>query len=94
MHWLAHLLGVDNASGPIYLLWSGPVGDLGIFAAVAAYLRHRNCHRRGCWRLGRHPIDGTPYVVCAKHHPNDKPGAPDGRHLSRRRPDHQSVEEP
>jgi hypothetical protein len=37
---------------------------------MATYLRHHNCHETWCWRLGKHPIEGTPYVVCRKHHPD------------------------
>ena len=70
MRWLAALLGLTDPSGPAYLWWSGFGADLQIFAALAVFLRRHNCHEPGCWRLGRHPIDGTPYVVCRRHHPD------------------------
>ena len=73
MHLLAHILGIDDASGPIYLFWSGPGADLSelaVFGAVAAWARKHNCAVHGCWRLGRHPVQGTPHVVCRKHHPH------------------------
>lgn len=91
MHWLAHWLGMDNGSGPIYLAWSGWGGDLSslaIFGALMRLYRHNNCHVHGCWRIGRHPVEGTPYVTCAKHHPD---GAPThervlAAHLARKAP--------
>jgi hypothetical protein len=70
MHDIAWVLGLTNASGGWYLLWSGIFGDVTIFAALAIFLHHRNCHARGCWRIGRHPVEGTPYVVCRRHHPD------------------------
>lgn len=74
MYWLAHILGLDDVSGPWYAAWSGFVGDVGLLGAAYALLRRHNCHQRGCWRVGRHPIEGTAWVVCARHHPDDRPG--------------------
>ena len=73
MHPLAHILGLDNASGGWYLWWSGFFGDIAIFGAAAVFIRHRNCHVRRCLRIGRHPVQGTPHVVCRRHHPNGAP---------------------
>lgn len=64
-----HWLGMTNASGKTYLFWSGFFGDVSIIVAAVAFLRHRNCHVTGCWRVGRHHVAGTPYVTCQKHHP-------------------------
>lgn len=69
IRWLAHVMGLDDASGGWYLFWSGIGADLGMFVAVGAFLRHVNCHEVGCHRLGRYPIDGTPFKVCRVHHP-------------------------
>lgn len=72
MHWLSHIMGLDNLSGVFYGFWSGIGSDLqetAIFAGVIAILRHHNCHAKGCLRLGKLGVDGTPYVVCHKHHP-------------------------
>lgn len=63
-----HVTGSDNVSGPWYGFWSGFAGDLAIVALPITYLRHKNCHYKGCWRLGRHPKDH--YVFCGKHHPD------------------------
>jgi hypothetical protein len=63
--------------GAFYAVVSGWFGDLAIVGAVVAFLRHRNCHVRPCWRLGRHPVAGTDHVVCRKHHPDESPSAQD-----------------
>lgn len=75
MSWLAHVLGLDNASGMPYLAWSGFGGDLGELAIVggliAVYKRH-TCHvdsPRFCWRPGTHPVEGTAFRACRRHHP-------------------------
>lgn len=62
---LYHWLGLDNASGPFYLFWSGFFGDVTIFAAGIALFFHHNCHVKGCPRWGKHKINGSPY--CSKH---------------------------
>ncbi|HEV2375849.1 MAG TPA: hypothetical protein VGS19_27240 [Streptosporangiaceae bacterium] len=73
MGWLAHWLGLDNLAGPVYGFWSGAAGDvssLAVFGALLALVRKHNCHVHGCWRVGRHPVEGTAYVVCRRHHPD------------------------
>lgn len=71
-HWLLVHTGTVNEAGPWYAWWSGFASDIGEFAIigglVAAYKKH-NCHVSGCWRIARHPVEGTPYIVCRKHHP-------------------------
>lgn len=69
LHWLAHLLGTTNASGPWYLWWSGIVGDFGLLGVMGTTLRHRNCEVHGCWRLGRHGT-AAGHTVCRRHHPD------------------------
>lgn len=74
MHWLAHVLGLD---GPSYWanFWSGfgsCLGEFSIPAAAIAFWYHHTCHvnhPRFCWRPGTHPVAGTPYRACRKHHP-------------------------
>lgn len=75
-HWLQHVTGVDDLSGPWYGWWSGFAGDIPEFAILGglmgAYRKHA-CHARWCFRLGHHRYGE--YVVCRRHHPNlpDKP---------------------
>jgi len=70
--WLAHLAGLDSVNDAWYAFWSGIGSDIGELSLIAAagslYWRH-NCHVKGCWRLGRHAVAGTPHVVCRRHHP-------------------------
>ena len=75
-HWLAHVLGLDSGSGPMYLFWSGfgaNFGELAIVGALLAVVRRHNCHAKGCWRIARAPVDGTPWRTCWRHHPDGKP---------------------
>jgi hypothetical protein len=39
------------------------------------YLQQHNCHVKHCWRLRKHAVEGTPYIVCKKHHPGVPAGA-------------------
>jgi len=79
MGFLAHVLGIDNLSGRWYGFWSGFFGDVSILSMPLILLRRHNCHVKGCPRLGRHPVEGKPWTVCRKHHPDDHPTAADVR---------------
>lgn len=72
-HLIFHWLGLDSASGPAYLAWSGVGSDLSELAIVgglvAVYRRH-NCHQRWCWRVGRFPVANGQFVTCRRHHPD------------------------
>jgi hypothetical protein len=82
-YWLLYHTGgtwKGSVPSPWYNEPSGFVGCLGLFASAiaisfhaAASYRHKNCHVHRCWRIGRHRIGGTPYVVCRKHHPGGAP---------------------
>lgn len=70
-HWLWVHLGLAG-TGSWYAWWSGSGSDLGEIAIIGGLItlvRKHNCHIQGCWRLQRSPVDGTPYIVCHKHHP-------------------------
>lgn len=62
---LSHILGLSDPNSAWYLWWSGFFGNLPIFAGVLIYYHKHNCHKKGCPRIGKHEIDGTPY--CSKH---------------------------
>lgn len=70
-HWLAYMTGSLNTPGtpPNYNFWSGFGSDLGevtLLGAVGGMYYKHNCHSRGCWRVGKHLVDGTPW--CSRHH--------------------------
>jgi hypothetical protein len=72
-HWTAIHIGSVNESGPFYGFWSGFGSDISEFAiAVGIYtgVRKVNCHSWRCWRIGHHPLEGTPYHLCKFHHPD------------------------
>lgn len=58
-----------------YNFISGPLADITLLGGAYAILRHHNCHAKGCWRIGRHQVAGTTFVVCRKHHPDPTPTA-------------------
>ena len=76
-HWAAVHSGTTNESGVYYAFWSGFGADLGeatlitaVIAGVYTGARKVNCHTKGCWRIGHHALDGTPYILCRHHHPD------------------------
>ena len=77
-HWTAiHTGTVYSSNNPTYYnFWSGIGSDLGEATLIGAVsiglytgLRKVNCHTKGCWRIGHYPLEGTPYHLCAHHHP-------------------------
>jgi hypothetical protein len=58
-----------------YNFISGPLADITLLGGAYAILRRHNCHAKRCWRIGRHQVSGTTYVVCRKHHPDATPTA-------------------
>lgn len=72
LHWLAVHTGTDAPGNKFYNFWSGFGSDLGevvLIGAVISGWHHVNCHAKGCLRIGRHPVEGTPWKTCRKHHP-------------------------
>lgn len=45
------------------------MSEITILGGIVAMYRKYNCHEPKCWRIGRHPVEGTPYITCRKHHP-------------------------
>jgi hypothetical protein len=77
-HWLALHTGTLHGGPDIYYnFWSGFGSDFGEATLITAVsvgvytgARKVNCHTKGCWRIGHHPLDGTPYILCRHHHPD------------------------
>jgi hypothetical protein len=76
-HWLAYATGSYNCPrtgcpGGVahnYNFFSGAGSDITELAIVGGILgmyHKHNCHDPGCWRIGRHSVDGTPW--CNRHH--------------------------
>jgi len=69
LHWLAVHTGTIDEQGSYYGFWSGfgsDIGEVTILAAVVGMWRKHACHTKGCWRIGKHTVDGTPW--CTRHH--------------------------
>ena len=76
MHWLTSwiftVLGARDEGGAWYGFWSGFGGampDVMILVALCGWWWHHTCHVSRCWRAGRHPVEGTAYRTCRRHHP-------------------------
>lgn len=77
--WIEVRTGTVNEPGAYYGFFSGFGSDLGevtLLAGVVAVYRHHNCHTKGCWRLAKHEVAGTPYKVCRHCHPTIPKRAP------------------
>jgi hypothetical protein len=60
-----YVLHTEHGDG--YQWWSGAGSDLGLAAAITAFLLKHNCHEHRCWRVGRmHGADGA--HRCKRHH--------------------------
>ena len=80
--WLLHILGLDSASGPAYLFWSGALGDAGLFGGIALLAWHHSCHQAWCFRYVRHLAhDGLRH--CRKHPGSPPPPDPTAELLAR-----------
>lgn len=88
-HWVALHTGIVHG-GPdeFYNFWSGFGSDLGEATLISAVglgvytgVRRVNCHTKGCWRIGHHPLDGTPYILCRHHHPEVPNGGATHEHI-------------
>lgn len=77
-HWFAlHTGTIHGGPDEYYNFWSGFGSDLGEATLISAVcvgvytgVRKVNCHTKGCWRIGHHQLDGTPYILCKHHHPS------------------------
>jgi hypothetical protein len=76
MSYLWHIIlnwtGTSAPGNEVYNFWSGfgsDIGEVVIIGAIYQVYRKHDCHAKGCWRIGRHVVDGTPYITCKKHHP-------------------------
>ena len=75
LHWLStafstYVLHSQHGNG--YQWSSGPganFGEVTVIGVAYGAFRRVNCHQHRCWRIGRHHVDGSPYVVCGRHHP-------------------------
>ncbi len=88
-HWLALHTGITHGGpDPFYNFWSGFGSDLGEATLITAVgvgvytgVRKVNCHTKGCWRIGHHVLEGTPYILCRRHHPYVPTGGATHEHI-------------
>jgi hypothetical protein len=90
-HYLAIHTGTLNESSAYYGFWSGfgsileRIIELIVIGFLVLY--HRNCHQKGCLRIGHFDVEGTPYKACRKHHPT----VPDKAHKDEIRDAHREA---
>lgn len=74
-HGFAHFLGIDTQASQNYDFVSGVgpmiITALGMGGIVTAVLGKFNCHHVGCWRIGKHHVNGSPW--CSHHHEEARP---------------------
>lgn len=68
---LLHVLGIrptPQGTSAWYQLWSGFIPALTVVSLatlIGGMWHHVNCHADGCWRIGRHHLNGQ--VWCNRH---------------------------
>lgn len=71
--WFFEPLGVCTGRACGYQFWSGIAGSFliggGLWSGALGMYWHHSCHVGTCIWPGRHPVEGTPYRTCKKHHP-------------------------
>ncbi len=75
-NWLLTVFGINNPSGPWYSFYSGIGANFGEVAIIGVVWKKVNCHAKGCLRVGLHPVSGTHFITCRKHHPVHDGNAP------------------
>jgi hypothetical protein len=76
LHLLMHWLGLDDPGGPVYLAWSGVLGDLtelALIGTLIAVIRRHACHEPRCWRIGHALVDDRGTLSCWRHYPEGRP---------------------
>lgn len=68
--WICRLTGFESQATPQYGFTSG-IGPmiltgLGMATIITGMWHGFNCHQDGCYRIGRHKVNGTPW--CNEHH--------------------------
>jgi hypothetical protein len=69
---LSQETGTSSASSRAYQFWSGfgsDIGEVAIIGGLVGIFRQHTCHTKHCYRIAKHPVEGTPYKVCRKCHP-------------------------
>lgn len=86
--WL-YALGVhpypESSSTPwTYQFYSGMFASLavlGLLGSAAGLWHHVNCCEPGCWRIGKHKVNGTPW--CGRHQEGARPEMTENELLTR-----------
>jgi len=70
MYFLFKVTGGENQASGMYGFTSGPgpmiLTAIGMGSIVGSLWHNLNCHKPGCWNMGKHKVNGTPW--CNVHH--------------------------
>jgi hypothetical protein len=69
VHWTGSDYGAPYGQFQPYDFLSGLAG-LSLIGILYSHIRSHNCHQPRCWRIGRLPVEGTPWKTCRRHHPD------------------------
>lgn len=85
MFLIANVAGFNKQITPQYGFSSGIgpmiLAALGYSTLVASLWHGFNCHEQGCWAIGRHRVNGTPW--CNAHHEQARTEITDSDRLDR-----------
>lgn len=71
--WNFLLLVIGALGGRMTNLWGGFISCLAYAGVVIGLWRKFTCQGKWwCWRHPHHALEGTPYHLCAHHHPDDQ----------------------
>jgi hypothetical protein len=62
-----------------------------VLGAVIGLYKRFNCSQKGCWRIGRHQVDGTTYHTCLRHTTIKYHTALQARHAKERPEQHELL---
>lgn len=82
-HGFAHGIGIDTQLSQEYGFFSGfgtfMLAMLGYTGVIVTLAGKFNCHQPGCWHIGKHHINGSPW--CDAHQKNVRPQRSDNELL-------------
>ena len=72
VHWTGSDYGAPYGRFVPYDFLSGIFGGSAFLTGAWVLVRKNNCEVHRCWRLGRHPVEGTGHRVCRRHNPEGR----------------------
>jgi hypothetical protein len=64
---MTHVFNWIFVNQPTWISNLSNLTSITVLGLVVGAWKKLNCVDKGCWRIGRHPVEGTTYHTC-KHH--------------------------